>query len=458
MYTRGESKAIKQKILGMILPITGENFLQMFAGTVTMAYMGRVSPLAVGAVGIGNLVYRILWSFFKGIGVGAAAYAARRFGARRHRDIQTVARGGLLFVLITGILITGILFRTAEVMLGFFSENPALLGTALEFLQIIALSLPFAGITLFVSGILQGTGDARTPMKIVGFLNLVNVVLGFILIFGAGVSPPLGIRGAGYAFLTANVLAALMSLKVLRHFLEALGSDSPGTRDDSMLKALGALLRFGIPTSLEITFWLIASVFVSRAILFHGEMAYAAYQLALQVESFSYMPAAGIGIAATAFIGQALGAGDEALSRAYFKEIKRVTLIITTLSAGMLIGAPGLLMRLMTDEPLLISLGGTYLLVMGFTQFPQNLMLLYHGIFRGAGFPNLPLYNTMIGIWLVRVPAVLWVTFVIEAPILWIWLMIVLDLLLRYFIARRLFIKKRILARAGTEPKIFEME
>ncbi|OPL07970.1 MAG: hypothetical protein AVO33_02515 [delta proteobacterium ML8_F1] len=442
----------------MILPITGENFLQMFAGTITMAYMGRVSPLAVGAVGIGNLVFRILWSFFKGLGVGAAAYVARKFGGNHFNDIRTIAGGGVVFAFCSGIVVTVVLLGTGDMLLRVFSDNPLFLGSAGEFLSIIALSLPFAGVILFVSGVLQGTGDARTPMIIVGWLNFVNVILGFLLVFGVGPLPPLGLRGAGYAFLAGHLVAAFMSLLALQGFFRALASQKSQHQDESFPRALLTLMSYGIPTALEITFWLISSIFVSRAILFHGELEYAAYQLALQAESFSYMPAAGIGIAATAFIGQALGGGDSELARAYFKEIKAITLGITLLSAGVLVGAPYWIMRLMTDQSALIPLGATYLFIMGFTQLPQNFMLLYHGVFRGAGLPKLPLANTMIGIWLVRVPTVLFATFVLEAPILWIWLMIVLDLLVRYGIARGLFKRKNVLGDIEGHQTTREME
>ena len=62
----GENKIIRKKILSMILPITLENILQMTAGIVSMAMVGRISPLAVGAVGISNIIFNIIWAIFKG--------------------------------------------------------------------------------------------------------------------------------------------------------------------------------------------------------------------------------------------------------------------------------------------------------------------------------------------------------------------------------------------------------
>ena len=61
------------------------------------------------------------------------------------------------------------------------------------------------------------------------------------------------------------------------------------------------ILKLGLPTSFETSFWQAASIFLTRAILTYGELAYSAYQLGLQAESISYMPATGFGVAATTF-------------------------------------------------------------------------------------------------------------------------------------------------------------
>lgn len=72
-----DEKAIRNRILGMIIPITGENILQMTAGVVSMAMVGRISPLAVGAVGMSNILFRIIWSIFRGVATGASVFIAQ---------------------------------------------------------------------------------------------------------------------------------------------------------------------------------------------------------------------------------------------------------------------------------------------------------------------------------------------------------------------------------------------
>ena len=70
-------RQIRNKILSMIIPITAENILQMTAGVVAMAMIGRIDALAVGAIGISNILFRIVWSIFKGISTGASVFVAQ---------------------------------------------------------------------------------------------------------------------------------------------------------------------------------------------------------------------------------------------------------------------------------------------------------------------------------------------------------------------------------------------
>ncbi|MFZ7131296.1 MAG: MATE family efflux transporter, partial [Eubacteriales bacterium] len=82
-----KNETARRKILSMIGPVTGENLLQMAATAVTLIYVGRISPLIVGAVGISNIIFRIIWTFLKGLGIGASAHVAQSYGAGENHKI-----------------------------------------------------------------------------------------------------------------------------------------------------------------------------------------------------------------------------------------------------------------------------------------------------------------------------------------------------------------------------------
>lgn len=439
-----ENKLIRNKILSMILPITGENVLQMTAGIVLMALIGRIDAYAVGAIGIATVLYRILWGIFKGIATGTSVLVAQSYGANNYKKLKSVAEQSFIITVVSAVLFQQILFWFAGPLLTVFNPKPELLANGTLYLKIISWSLPFAAIILLVSGILQGMGNARTPMIIVGILNIVNIIAGLVLIIGGFGIRSLGLRGAAYSYNIAYIVSALLGLIVLfgkRGILTNMGGKAKFKfKSDEALM----ILKLGLPTSFETSFWQAASIFLTRAILTYGDLAYSAYQLGLQAESISYMPATGFGVAATTFIGQTLGSRDKELGKKYLSRLIRYTIIITIFAGGILIIFPKQIMGILVKEPEVIRIGAMYLFVMGLTQLPQNISGVLNGALRGAGYAKAPMINAGIGLWIIRVPFVLTMAFVLKADILWIWIGIGLDMCFRLIFSYIFFKRKDI--------------
>ncbi len=432
-----DDKQIKKRILSMILPITVENILQMTAGLVLMAMIGRINPIAVGSIGIAMVIYKIIWAIFKGIGTGTSVLVAQAYGGEKLLKLKSVSEQALVITFTLSIIFQQLIYWNAEPLLKVFNPTDDLLINGTIYLKIISWSFPALAIIVLVAGVLQGMGNAKTPMIAVGILNVINIILGYIFIFSKG----MGLRGAGYAYNIAYISAAVFGIIMLfgkRGIITNIGGRFNFKFD---AKESLTIIRFGLPTSFETAFWQMSSIFITRAILTYGEIAYAAYQLGLQAESISYMPATGFGIAATTFTGQALGGKDREIGRKYLRQLIKITIIITIFAGGALIFIPKQIMGLLTNEIEVIEIGAMYLIVMGITQLPQNISGVLNGALRGAGFVKIPMINAGIGLWLIRVPLVLAIAFVFKADIMWIWVSIGLDMCFRlvfsYFYFRR---------------------
>lgn len=438
-----ENLTIRKKILSMILPITIENVLQMTTGLVLMAMIGRIDAIAVGAIGIANILYRILWGIFKGISTGTSVLVAQAYGANNYKKLKSVTEQSFIISMIISIILQQLLFWLAKYLLLIFNPSSELLANGTIYLKAISYSLPFAAIILLVAGVLQGMGNAKTPMVSIAILNVVNIVFGYIFIFPMN----MGLRGAAYAYNIAYIAAALFGIYVL--FSKNGVITNIGGRFEFKLnyKEIIAILNLGIPTSFETVFWQAASIFITRAILTYGEIAYAAYQLGLQAESISYMPATGFGIAATTFIGQALGSRDVETGKKYLKQLNKYTIILTIFAGGALTFFPKAIMSILTKDLEVIEIGAMYLVIMGITQLPQNISGVLNGALRGAGYARIPMINAGVGLWCIRVPFILIATYIFKANIVWIWIGIGIDMSFRLLFSYGYFKRKNIWER-----------
>jgi len=440
-------KEINKKIMSMILPITIESVLQMIAGLVSMGMVGRIDVLAIGALGIGIRITQIVWSLFKGIATGTTIFVAQYYGAGEHEKMLKVIQQAILSTIALVIAIVVLIYAKAPALLSIFNPDEQLLHQATIYVRIVCLGLPFLALMLVIGGALQGMGNARTPMLITMAMNIVNILVGYVLIFGKLGFPAIGIRGAAIATVASQIVAVLLGLYVLFNKKGIMRSYFNKGFFKVNIKQAVEIYRVGLPTSMESIFWQLAAIIITRAILTFGETAFAAHQLGLQAESISYTPAAGFAVAATAFIGQALGAGDKELAKLYFKQILKGALAITLICASILIFLPGPIMSLLTDNKEIIALSSIYLILMGIVQLPQNASGVLSGAMRGAGYTKVPMLVAGIGLWGIRVPLVLIVAYGMKLSIVAIWSVFCIDLLFRFIICLTLYKRTNIYER-----------
>jgi putative MATE family efflux protein len=443
-------KEIRKNIYSMILPITIESVLQMTAGLVSMALIGRISstdPTAVNAIGISSRITQIVWALFKGITTGASVFVAQAYGSNNPKKLKEVIQQTLLSSIILVLIFQQIIFWNAPALLSIFNPNPELLASGVLYLRTISWGLPFMVVMLAVAASLQGMGNAKTPMLIALMMNVINIFLSYLLIFGNLGMPSLGIRGAAIATATAQFFGAMIGLYVLFSKGGVLNSHLNKSFFKVNMKQVSEVYKVGFPTSLESIFWQVAAIILTKAILTFGDTAFAAHQLGLQAESISYMPAAGFGIAATTFIGQALGAKDSERGRAYLKETLKGTIWVTTFCASILIFLPTVVMNILTENAEVIQLGAKYLIIMGIVQIPQNISGVLNGALRGAGFTRVPMFVAAAGLWGIRVPLTLLVAYKFRSTIIVIWIIMGVDLVVRFLLSFIIYKTKNIYDR-----------
>lgn len=441
---------IRKKIYSMILPITIEGVLQLTAGLVSMALIGRISssdPTPVNAISISSRITQIVWALFKGITTGASVFVAQAYGSGNYKKLKGVIQQTLLSSILLVIIFQQIIYWNAPAILSIFNPGPELLENGVLFLKTISWGLPFMVIMLVVAASLQGMGNAKTPMLIALTMNLINIVISYLLIFGNLGMPSLGIKGAAIATATAQFIGALIGLYVLFSKGGVLNTHVNKNFFKINMKQIREVYKVGFPTSLESIFWQVAAIILTKAILTFGDTQAAAHQMGLQAEAISYVPAAGFGIAATTFIGQALGSKNSKLGKAYLKETLKGTLWVTAFCASILIFLPKVVMAMLTENTEVINLGAKYLIIMGLVQVPQNISGVLNGALRGAGFTRVPMFVAAAGLWGIRVPLTLLFAYKFHSTIVAIWIIMGVDLIVRFILSFIIYKTKNIYDR-----------
>lgn len=424
-----DKKIIRKEIYFLIIPIMIENMFQVSTGLISAAMIGRLTPTLISSQGISTRITGVLLCLFKGIGIGATVVIAKTRGesdmAKCKKTFEQTTFTGLLL----SIIITIFILMNSSYFLSYFTSNNEILYNSVKYLKIVIFTSPFVLIMSVVTAAFQACGNTKTPMYIAIIVNIINVILGYLLIYGKFGFPELSLIGAAIALLISQISGALLGIFLLYNKKDGLFSTLISKNDllNIDFTLMKQVYSIGIPAAFESMFWQFSAIVMSKVILSYGEVTFAAYQLGLQAEIMSEMPAVGVGIASTSMTANAIGKKDGVLLKIYTKQLIKTSTIISLISSLLIIVFPGIFMSFFTNNAEIKVIGIKYLIVMGFIQVPQNLSKVMYGTIRAAGYKNIPMIISFLGIWAVRVPLALLFAYVLKLDIVFIWLCMAID-------------------------------
>ncbi len=428
---RRARRASTREIWRLAWPVMVSQFLASLVNLVDVALVGRIGPVAQAAVGYAVQLFFVAQSALFALSFGCVALMARAIGAGRPEESREAFAASLLLSVLTSALLTAAMLVAPERMLGWLSASPEVIAICVPYLRYLMISTVLLAVCLTIESALRADKDTRTPLRITAVLTAVKLALDPLLIFGLGGLPELGVRGAGVATLVAQGVGVVLFAAAIR------GSSSDGPlglrrRDlPGMRRHIPELVRIAIPGVGERLIMNVAMISYFAFIGSYGTVAAATYTIGIRILSFSWIPGIGYSQAVATLVGQSLGAGDPDGARRAGALAAR--LAVGTAVAMGLLGALGRepLAGLFTVDAETVATLGPFMLCLSLAQPVMQLHFTLAGAFRGAGDTWTPLVAAALGNWVFRVPLAYLAATVLEAPLIWVWLVLILDHLAR---------------------------
>ncbi|HHW10307.1 MAG TPA: MATE family efflux transporter [Firmicutes bacterium] len=404
LQRRAYRPAVISGVMALAWPAIVEQTLMMTVGIIDTAMVGRLGAVALASVGLGAQVMMIAITCFAAVSTGTSALVARFTGASEVDKACTVARQSLLLGTLLAVIMSFFLYFNAEAIVHVLFRTSAtdVLALAVAYIKILSLSVVPNFILIIINAVLRGSGDTRTPMLVMAVVNVINVMMNYLLIFGIGPLPRLEVRGAAIASAIAQTCGGLIVTCILfsGKTLIRLGIHDDYRPDFPTIRRI---LRIGIPAGLEQALMRAGQTIYTVIVSSLGTVAYAAHQIALNAESISFMPGFGFALAATTLVGQKLGAGEP-------REAERAGLTAAGLAAGImsLMGAafflfPALFVSIFTHDAEVLAASAQVLRLIALSQPFLALSMVLAGGLRGAGDTRSVMWITGFGICAVRV-------------------------------------------------------
>lgn len=410
------------QIIALATPLMIQNMSQTLLGVTDTYFVSQVGTEALAAVGLGGVIFFSVLMLFRSIANSTVVFVGRAHGERDDTKIGTAvwrclnAVGWLCLLVLT----LPPFFRW---LMGYAApgDSPEVGLLAITYLQIRTIEIPLMMFSTVVWGFLVGRGDSRTPMLLAWATVILNIFLDWLLVLGNWGAPALGVRGAAYATVSANLFNALLSAYILWNAGSRTRFGTGKMRIVSWSE-LRRVLRIGVPMGLG-DFIEIASFSAFFALMGRlGADVLAANQIALQFMSISFTLGIGINMATSSLVSQYLGAKEPDVA----EKVGYRAVLLAMISMG-LIGltyliAPEALIGIFSRERAVISAGAAILTLMAFYQVVDALGIVLAGALNGAGDTTFTMIVRSVLAWGMFIPLVWVLIFVFEAGVTGAWL------------------------------------
>lgn len=444
---RGAAPSVRRRVLGLALPAVGEQLLNTMVGLADVYLVGNLSLAAAAALGyssttalagtaLGNQFTWLTMVLFMAVGIGSTTLVARAVGARDGGSLGRIVRQSILLAAAMGLVVSAAGWLLARPFLLLIGAPPEALPLAESYIHLNSLAALPAALLLVSTAMLRGAGDTRTPLLVMLGVNAVNVLLAWTLVNGQLGLPAMGVDGAAISTAVARTLGGVVLIGLLLRGHSGLRLALSWRPDREMLRRL---MNIGLPTAGEQLIFQAAILIFARFVTGLGTTAYAAHQVAINIESLSFLPGMGYAAATSALVGQALGARDpERAERSAYEAMLQGGLMMSLLG-GLMALFPGPLVAIFSNDPAVMAAAVGPLRAAGLVQPALAVSFITLGALRGAGDTRWPLVSRLITTWGVRLPLTIVLVGVMGGGLAGIWLAMCTDFTLQAILAMSRF-------------------
>ncbi|MBR6653604.1 MAG: MATE family efflux transporter [Oscillospiraceae bacterium] len=398
-------------IFTLAWPTMLEQLMQTAVQYIDTAMVGSLGTEATAAVGATSTVNWLIGSSISALGVGFLSFIAQAYGAGDKQRASRTASQAVLAVLVTGILFTILPLALSGLVPKWMQVDPSIQELSSTYFFILYTPMLARAASIIFGTMLRAVGDTKTPMRVGIWVNLINVVLNFFLIYPTRTVSifafSLTVPGAGWGVVGAAVASAIafaiggiaITAALWKH--PVISPKGQSLKPD--LQVLRPCLKVAIPNMFQRFGTSLGYVVFAAMINSTGEISTAAHTIANTVESAFYIPGYGMQTAAATLAGNALGAKDKQRMKDLARMLMLIEVCLMIISGGLLFTFAPVMMGLFSKDAQVIALGSTVLRMVAVSEPFYGISIIIEGMLQGVGKTMTPFVYNIIGMWGIRI-------------------------------------------------------
>lgn len=440
---------MRRQIIKLAWPVILEGVGVMAVGVLLTAMVGRLGAITLASVGLANMLQFSTAMVFAAAGTGAASIVARETGAGNWREARNIIGQAVMLGMVLGIGLAIIGWLVAEYALKLTAAEPEVVTLAAGLVKILFVFTPLFLVMSIGCATLRGMGKTQLAFGVTAVSNSLAIGISYMLVFGQGVEA-MGAYGVAWGLGISQFVGAIATLQVLirqeklqlswRHILVIRG------------KVIKRILDISIPAALEQLAMQSGRMVFTFMLAGVGALQFAAHQIAIQIESMSFLPGFGFSVASMTLVGQYLGKGMPHRAVQFAWLTNKIACLSMAIFGVMMFVFAEQLAALFIDDAQVVQWGALCVMISVLEQPTLAVCFVLGGALRGAGDTKWPMYITTTGVWLVRLPLVYLFIGVWGYDITAAWYITAVDFLLRGIILWWRFDSKKWAKKNVTQP------
>lgn len=383
--TKGD---VTKHLLQFTIPMLIGNLFQQLYNLADSIIVGRfVGPEALGAVGSVGTVMFLFFSLCMGLSAGVGIIVSQYFGAEDYEKVQKTIANSIYVVGSIGVLMSVLAVVMAPAILTWMNTPADNYQYALEYMRITGAATIVVAVYNAISAILRALGDSKTPLIFLVIASVLNVVLDFAFVLGFD----MGVEGAAIATAMSQCLATVGSIAIAiwknpffrfqrKHFVID-------------MKIVKDIFGLGLPVAGQNVMISLSTTLLQSVVNSYGSVVMAAYTATSRVEQLVHQPFNSLGMAASTFAGQNVGAAQYDRVKDGNRKAMKVMLAFSFIMIVIMMLFSDAIVGIFVKEAEIIAIGATGLRITSIMYIALGMIYVMRGTLNGLGDAKYALIN-----------------------------------------------------------------
>lgn len=389
-------KGVLTDLILLAIPTVLEEIMSTLLQYVDTAMVGNLGEKATAAVSVTTTINWLVGGVFSAVGVAAVAMISKCVGQGNKKSSQKISSQIFLITVAVGVAVGALAIALSPVIPIFMGAEKDIRKTASAYFCIISIPMVFRAVHTVMAACLRATKDTKTPMAIILFENLLNIILNYCFIYVLD----LGVVGAGIGSAVSFTLSGVLMFTAyrrnewLKFSKEDMRPHKPTVK--SCIKTAGPVF---LTHSVNCLGYVAFAALVSSM----GTTTFAAHSIAVSAEQIFYIAGYGFRSATSTMIGISIGERNEKKFKSVQKNSILITVLMMVFSGFILYLVAAPLMDIFTSSENVVIIGAKMLRIVSFSEPFFGLMIVLEGIYYGLGKTKYVFQVESFSMWCVRI-------------------------------------------------------